>query len=590
MRPFLALVFAISVTAHERPPSTWILLRTAHFELYSQGRDANARSALIWFEQLRTFFQQQTGLRLDNRPPIRVIAFASAKDYQPYRLRPTSDAYYVGTEARDYIVMPAIEKRDFSIAAHEYAHLILHASGVQLPPWLSEGLAELSSTVRINERGCSVGGDLPSHSQMLDRHSWMPFSEFLKPNVESQFQQDREKTRLFYAQSWILTEMLVLSPEYHKRFPVLVAALASGTPGAQALTSVYARPLDVILRDTHAWADSRGKLAAVTLFGVVTGTIVSEVSRISPSGSRLLIADLLFATGNYDRAEALYRDQAIELPSDPNVYAALGTIALRKGDTNTARRNWKQALDGGINDAGLCYRYAALAQDAGVPAIEVRPALERAIALRTDFDDARYALALLESNAGNYDRAVTQLRAMRSVAPVRAYAYWSAMSYALNELGKRDDAIAAAQQAMKHAAAPAERANAAQLVYVAQTDLTVQFTRDANGHAQLITTRVPHNTSGWNPFIEPTDRILRVAAKLREFNCSGGRATGIAVDTDHGSLTLAIPDPSRILMRNAPSEFTCGPQPANAVTVEYAVSETQDGIAGVLRGMAFSQR
>src|SRR5207248_7901309 len=143
--------------------------------------------------------------------------------------------------------------------------------------------------------------------------------------------------------------------------------------------------------------------------------------------------------------------------------------------------------------------------------------------------------------------AVAQLRAMRTVAPARAFAYWTAMSYALNEVGKHDDSAAAAQRAMKYAATSAERANAAQLAYIAQTDLTVQFTRDRNGHAQLITTRVPHNTSDWNPFIEPTDKILHVAAKLREFICSDGRAIAIGVDTEHGPLTLAIPDASRVL-------------------------------------------
>jgi hypothetical protein len=142
------------------------------------------------------------------------------------------------------------------------------------------------------------------------------------------------------------------------------------------------------------------------------------------------------------------------------------------------------------------------------------------------------------------------------------------MAYAVNEVGKRDESQTAAQQAMKHAATPAERSNAAQLAYIAETDLAVQFTRDADGHTQLVTTRVPHNTADWNPFVEPGDRIRRVQATQRELYCSPGHATGIAIDTPQGLLTLTIPDASQVLMQSAPSEFFCGTQPATTVMVD----------------------
>jgi tetratricopeptide (TPR) repeat protein len=583
----LAALSALCISAHARPvPSTWKLGRTRHFELYSQGGEAAARSALTWFEQLRAFFQQQTGLNLDGRPPVRVIAFRSASEYRPYRLRSTSDAYYLGTETRDYIVMPNLDAGEFATAAHEYAHLILHASGLQLPLWLNEGLAEFFSTLRIGDRGWNLGGDLPARSQVLRRNPWIPLSQLLTLPAESPLRENRDKTALFYAQSWKLTEMLLLSPQYAPRVQALIAALTSGTPSLRALEKVYAKPLDTIAEDVRAWTATGHKIRRFA--GLAPETIVVEVGAVPALASRSLIAELLLAIGELDRAKTLYHELAQESPTNPDFPAALGTIALRKGDHDEAFKEWKRAMDHGISDATICYRYATLAGDVGLSANEIRPALQRAITLKPDFEDARYTLALLESNAGHYDTAVTQLRAMRSVAPARAYAYWSALAYALNELGKPDESIAAAQHALEHASTPAERSNAAQLAYIAQTDLAVQFTQDANGHTRLVTTRVPHKTADWNPFIEPGDKIHRIEAKLRELNCSDGRATGIAVDTVQGPLRLTIPDALHVLMRNAPSEFTCGTQPANAVMIEYAASETQDRNAdGVLRGMAF---
>jgi hypothetical protein len=160
------------------------------------------------------------------------------------------------------------------------------------------------------------------------------------------------------------------------------------------------------------------------------------------------------------------------------------------------------------------------------------------------------------------------------------------MADAHNEIGGRDEAIAAAKKAAVHATTPAARALAAQLIHMAQTDLAVEFSRDANGRPQLATTRIPHNTSNWNPFIEPGDDIRRVQGTLREIEC-GTKGVRILVDATSGPLTLAIPDPSHVQMRNAPPEFTCGAQPGSPVTAEYAVSKTPENGDGVVRGLEF---
>ncbi|MBZ5726556.1 MAG: hypothetical protein LAP87_16340 [Acidobacteriia bacterium] len=142
--------------------ATWTAAKSEHFEVYSQAGERTARLALMWFEQLRACFERQTGFDLSGRPAVRVIAFRSTKDYAPYRLRWAADAYYAGTESRDYIVMTVGERGDFQVAAHEYAHLVLHAAGLQLPPWLGEGLAEVFSTIRLGEGASQLSGRMAS--------------------------------------------------------------------------------------------------------------------------------------------------------------------------------------------------------------------------------------------------------------------------------------------------------------------------------------------------------------------------------------------------------------------------------------------
>jgi tetratricopeptide (TPR) repeat protein len=566
------------------PAADWTLARSAHFEVYAQAAPEDTRSVVLWFEQLHAFFLRQTGLPLDSRPPLRIIVFGSAAEYEPYRIGPTADAYYVATESRDYIVMPHRGPGDFQVAAHEYWHFVEHAGTLQLPPWLNEGLAEFFSTVRLDGSASLAGSEPPGRSRILRSRTWMPLAELLALPADSPRRDDREASDLFYAESWALADMLILAPEYAPRFRELVTTLAGGAPGPATLEGIYAKPLEAIAGDLRNWIEKR-KFTPLTVSPLVPDAGAIDVSDISSRTSRYLIAGVLLATGKVERAESLYRELAQEKPDDADVAAALALVTLRKEDPDGARRQWTHALAEGIRDPEVCYRYAIAAQDAGFAAEDVRPALERAVALRPAFDDALYILALLENNASRPEAALRDLRAMHTITAGRQFQYWVATAYALTELGRREEAKAAAETAAAKAATAEQRAYAIQLGVIAVTDMAVQFTSDAAGNMRLVTTRVPYDAPEWNPFIEPGDRIRRVEARLREIDCSGG-ATMFALDTAAGPLTLAIPDPHHVQMRNAPPEFTCGPQPMATVRAVYAATGAANA-DGILRGLEF---
>jgi hypothetical protein len=172
---------------------------------------------------------------------------------------------------------------------------------------------------------------------------------------------------------------------------------------------------------------------------------------------------------------------------------------------------------------------------------------------------------------------------MREVAPPRAYYYWCTVADALTGLGRGDEAQAAARLASERAATTEERGHAAELAYIARTHMAVRLARDAAGNLQMVTTRVPNDATGFNPFIEPADDLRRVQGTLREIEC-GAQTMRLSVDSAGGRLALTIPDPRRVQMRNAPEEFVCGPQPGNSVLVEYAATKEKEGI---VRGLEF---
>ena len=275
---------------------------------------------------------------------------------------------------------PSLDPGQFGVAAHEYAHVVLHANGAHFPDWLNEGLAEFFSTVRISNRQCEMGGDIRSHSEVLRNRTWLPLARFLELRLDSLG--NRAESSMFYAQSWAFAHMLLLSPEYRPRFPELIAALTSGEASAPAIWRVYTKSLESITGDMHAFL-SHYKGKSITAPGVNVRTIETTSSELTPFASRSLLAELLLESGQLDRAEALYGDLGKESPQNADISAALGTIALRKGDVLRARLKWKQAIAEGMTDANLCYRYAAIAEEAGIAPSEIRPALERALALKT---------------------------------------------------------------------------------------------------------------------------------------------------------------------------------------------------------------
>jgi tetratricopeptide (TPR) repeat protein len=518
--------------------------------------------------------------------PLRVLYFRSAEEYDPYRLRPNSDAYYASAGGRDYIVLSGGGTSDKSIplriGAHEYWHFVERAGSLRLPPWLNEGLAEFFSTVRLSEHDGRVGSEPGGHIRILRSRAWIPLAALLALADDSPLRQQRDTSEVFYAESWALAHMLMLSPAYSPRFRTVVERLASGIPGSEVLEAVYAKPLDGIARDLRGWLE-RGRYAPAELPGVAADSVATEVADVSAVSVHALLAGLMAGMGQRDRAETMYRELAAEAPDNASVAAALAILALEQNRLEEARSQWTRAVSYGLADAETCYRFAKLGEDAGLPAGVVRGALERAVALQSGFDDALFSLALLENNAGDPAAALKRLRAMRTIVPGRRFHYWTTMSDALNELGLRAEAKAAADTAKALADTEEQRAYAGRLAYAAQTELAVRFTRNAAGALQLETTRAPRDAPDWNPFVEPGDHVRRVEARLLEIEC-GGPATIFIVEAAPALLHLSVPDLRHVQMHNAPPEFTCGPQPTPEVVAVYA--ETGPA-AGLLRGLEF---
>lgn len=558
--------------------------------MYSHS-DVERTSALLHrFEDLNDFFERNRIVTAwygaKQQGPLRVIAFSGKQEYEQFKIRATADAYYVSNMGKSYIVVPTPHERSFGLAAHEYAHFVLHSAGVHLPVWMGEGIAEVFSTLTLSPGGWRLGGSIAAHADTLHRRTWLPLSELAaETETSTRLRETRERASLFYAESWALMYTLIADPHYASHFGDLMRALQSdAVPFDSAFASVYHQSAEVFFASAREWL-SKGAAQKEALVGRRTPASSVAAAVVSPDDISFVLADLLFADGQLDRAEQSYLALLNRSPQNADTLAALGGIALQRHHRTEALVYWKRALDAHIADAGLCYRYATVLDQDGSSPSEMKRALETTIQLDPKHDEARWRLALLLNNEAEFEQALVQLKAMRPPQADRAFGYWAATAYALSELGRTADAEAASANAAKYAQTAEERARAAEIGYMARTDMAVQVTRDADGELKLSTTRVPKGSTDFNPFIEPQDTIKIVTGNLQEVQCNAGRLTGLVVQSHAGSLRLLVPDPFHILVRNGPSQFNCGTQPARNVTVEYAATDKTD--EGILRGMKF---
>lgn len=172
-----ALVFPVCLV--HGAPNGWIRLRSANFELYSSSTPRGERDIVKEFEQIRGFFVQAFTTHMDKAPPVRLVVFQSAKEFEPYKLNDFATAYYHAHADRGYIVMSHAGPDTFPVAVREYVHLLARHAGLKLPPWLNEGLAEMYSTLRPPADKILVGDLVPGRHRALLENKWVPLDVIL---------------------------------------------------------------------------------------------------------------------------------------------------------------------------------------------------------------------------------------------------------------------------------------------------------------------------------------------------------------------------------------------------------------------------
>ena len=559
------LSVAACLCAAPAAADTWLRLTSTDFELYTAAGEKKGRATLEQFEQMRAFFLKASPLRKTSESPVRIIQFGSAKQFEPYSIRSSSPAFYLGTPARDYIIIgdPGVSP---SVSAHEYMHLIIKRSGLRIPIWLNEGWADVYSTLRPMGRETAIGDLLAGRMHELNGKEWMDFETLTSITERSAEYTEGGRVGIFYAESWALAHMLYLAPDYQEHFGQFVMALHQGKGAAQAVQAAWGKSPDKVMTDVRAYFGRKQLFGRAFDLQLTKEQIEPSVVPATEFDSRLALAELLAVTNRKAEAKREYDALEKEQPGRADVARALGYLAGQAGDRAAVLKYFSAAFQGGESDPIMCLQLAVLERAAGRAPAEIIAILERALKQRPDLGDGQMQLGLTQIDARRFGDAIRTLMKLDTITPDRAPAVYCGLGYARAQLGDLAEAKSDAETCTEWA----------------QSEREIQGAKALRG---LITARSKPSSG-----VHQGEVLQQAQGTLTGLECSAADKL-ISVMTESGTIQLQLPEQAAVEfvpVRGGNLQLACGARTSLKVAIEYAPLRTgSTGADGILRRLEF---
>ena len=524
------------------PADPWLRIASTHFELFTTASERDGRDMIRHFEQVRGFFLKVFGLKYSEEKPVRIIAFHSDKEFQPYRPSEAATAFYHSGSEHDYIVMSSIDAEHYQVATHEYTHLLIGQLKGVVPLWLNEGLAELYSTMELVGDQVKVGMPPAGRGRTLLDGQWVPLEIVLSATSDSPLYNEKSRAGMFYSESWALVHMLNLDDQYRPHLAAMIDALKSAD-SAEAFQRACGKTVAQVQSDLLEYAH-RETLHGVAFKVPLDQSVVAP--RIEPhSGmlAHLAIADMLSEyPGKLAQAAAMYSQLAHDDPDSWQVEAALGRFDWRERHNQPAADHFARAAALGASDPYMFLDYARALTVTARPEEAVK-ALRTAIHFDVSLKDAHYDLGLALLRSGDWRDAIYELQLARPVKPQQASRYFYGMAYSSYRLG---DFIGARN-------------------YVEQ------------GRAF---TKIPEEVTALNGLSDTLGPPI-VDGLLESIDCQGNAAR----------LHVRVKDADRLFLISdltIAKDLACGPAKEIPVRIEFsAMPVTAGGADGIVRSLAF---
>ena len=408
--------------------SKWTYMHSENLEIYSESAPLRSQETLRAFEQIRSFIVKSIAPRDGSLGPVCVVAFKAEEDFAHFR-KANAVSYAISGTDLDYVVMGVPEADSVDPATGAYTDILSKQLGLNLPPWLDEGLHSFYATFTVKGDYVVAGDMTPERRKTLYNEAFGSLSPVLSAPANS-------KTQL--NQRFVLVHMLLLGKDYAPKFKDLIAALQSGTSSQSAMETAYGKPLAAIEKDLKAY--STGEAFVGTLLSTSSPkTLANSLGEpASAFDVNLVLAGITNQPGRERDAEAWFDRLTGMSPERPEPWAGLGYIALRRNQPDVAAKNFEKAISLGSRDTALLWAASRIAHRDSTKdtADSVRKLLDK----EPTRADLRVKLAALELDQRRPSVAYDLLQPVKDVPTDLTSRFLAELAYAQLGTGEKSAA------------------------------------------------------------------------------------------------------------------------------------------------------
>jgi hypothetical protein len=526
------------------PPRDWHSVATPRFEIVSRQDAAVVAPLLVELERARLVFELHLGFKARLDRSALILIADSASEYEKIRPLKFSAGYYYRAPWRDFIVLRSLKNARHTVL-HEYTHLVFFHQGGKWTLWYREGIAEYFGSMRRTTKGVAIGDLLVNHMGLLARMGWLAPSElFALEKVESLGSSD-EFSR-FYAQSWLYTHMLQLSPSYRDRSTLFRVLLAQGVKAEEALKRIYGISPVEFERDARRWFEQKA-FPVLHLEGDLEIQVHPQMRPVTELEAELAKATITAAWRPPAESGADYRNFASLAGDGCEYQAPLGDLAFAANLFGEVSSRYQRAIQCGADPAGLAVGLESALLRLG----EAGPTEVEAVLQLTGGARSRYLLGAARFFRDDYAGALEALTGLGGLSPEEEFRATRMRALALAGLERHAEA----------------RQEASRLAALARDD----FERAS---AELTLADVERAASTPSPSAAMEEGILKRLTRLDgvviRVDCLGAQAR-FWVQAGEEIKKLIVIDPSEVVgggKAGEALEFACGAQ-QRPVTIGY---------------------
>jgi tetratricopeptide (TPR) repeat protein len=278
------------------------------------------------------------------------------------------------------------------------------------PLWFNEGLAEYYSTFEVpSSRSANIGKPSQRHLKLLQSNR-LPFARFFAIDRNSpEYTKDTTDRSLLYAQAWAIVHHGFHGDSKRRdQLLAFVATLADGGPTEESFRTAYGIEVRDLEKEVQSYVGDFSHRYTIYRFREdLVRRIESRPIRLSDAEADAWLGDLLShmnrdeeATARLEKALAANKDLAL-------AHSSLGALQIRAGKSDEGVAHLKEALALGTSNetAYFLYAYELVSRSESDALQQASQALQRAIALKPGYTEAKLLLGYVYLSLGEHASA-----------------------------------------------------------------------------------------------------------------------------------------------------------------------------------------